>query len=208
MATWNQQHCQRNYSLQISQGWPCRVTTVCPGGGWLWELPGEPGPAVEKWLQRLSQKRHTSLKPTRIPKPLAYGSSGLFVLFHLSSIQEKLKTLWKSKTIYRHKFFWWRVTHWIDYLLSTAHEPLAIMLGLLIFTTKIIIVFFTYILRVWEKQNWRFSYSLNNHNHPFLPVKKDYKISQSRQWGSSGLQSSMSGRELCWRGWRNVSLID
>lgn len=205
MATWNQ-HCQGNYSLQISQGWPCKVTTVCPGGGWPWELPGEPGPAVEKWLQRLSQKPHTSFKPTRIPKPLAYGNSGLFVLLYLSSIQEKPKTLWKSKTIYRHKFFWWRVTHWIDDLLSTVHKPLAIMLGLLIFTTKIIMVFFIYILWIWEKQNWRFSYSLNN--HPFLPIKKDYKISQSRQWGSSGLQGSMSGRELCWRGWRNVSLLD
>ena len=129
-----------------------------------------------------------------------------FVLLYLSSIQEKLKTLWKSKTIYRHKFFWWRVTHWIDDLLSTVHKPLAIMLGLLIFTTKIIMVFFIYILWIWEKQNWRFSYSLNN--HPFLPIKKDYKISQSRQWGSSGLQGSMSGRELCWRGWRNVSLLD
>lgn len=39
-----------------------------------------------------TQKPHTSLKPARIPKPLASGSPGLFALY-LSSIQEKQKTL-------------------------------------------------------------------------------------------------------------------
>ena len=40
MATMNCRHCQGNHSLQISQGRPCEVTTVCLRGRWPSELPG------------------------------------------------------------------------------------------------------------------------------------------------------------------------
>jgi hypothetical protein len=45
---------------------------------------------VEKQLQKILSK--TPCKPARIPKPLAYGRSGLFLLSYLTSIQEKQKT--------------------------------------------------------------------------------------------------------------------
>lgn len=67
-------------------------------------------PAVQKQLQKdHSQKPHTSLKPARIPKPLAYGSPGLFLLSYLTSFRQKQKTtVWLSKTIYRREYLWWR----------------------------------------------------------------------------------------------------
>lgn len=99
------------HSLQISQGWPCEVTAVCPEGGGPLSSRG-PGP-IDSWkkkLQKTFSKTPMSLKPGRIPNPLAYGSPGLFLLSYLTSIQGKQKTtVWLSKTIYSHENLW-RVT--------------------------------------------------------------------------------------------------
>lgn len=72
---------------------------------------GPPPTGSGKTTTKDAQKIHASLKPARIPKPLAYGSSGLFLLSYPTSIQEKQETtVWISKTIYSHEYLWWRVT--------------------------------------------------------------------------------------------------
>lgn len=95
-----------------------------------------------------------SLKPVKIPNPLAYGNPGLFLLSYLTSIQGKQKTtVWLSKTIYSHENLWWKATAVDDSsnleknlnisFLSIVHKPLSIILGLLIFTTEITTEFFS-----------------------------------------------------------------